>query len=143
VSAPPWNFLRGSRFCVCLGTPAIECIGAAWLGGGGFLLGRDGLPTEQGLEGHACAALSPASSIRPDFLHLWRVLLLLWLHSLFDTFTLPLSPPSFLVPPRTLVGEGHVEALRVYGPDGNTAIVTLKDSAPGGARQCKVGGWVG
>jgi hypothetical protein len=39
---------------------------------------------------------------------------------------------------RTLVGEGHVDALRVYGPDGNTAIATLKDSAPGGARQCKV-----
>jgi hypothetical protein len=36
------------------------------------------------------------------------------------------------------VGEGHVDALRVYGPDGNTALVTLKDSAPGGARQCKV-----
>jgi hypothetical protein len=41
---------------------------------------------------------------------------------------------------RTLIGEGHVDALRVYGPDGNTAIVTLKDSAPGGARQCKVMG---
>lgn len=36
------------------------------------------------------------------------------------------------------MGEGHVDALRVYGPDGNTAIVTLKASAPGGARQCKV-----
>ena len=37
------------------------------------------------------------------------------------------------------MSEGHVDALRVYGPDGNLAIVTLKDSAPGGARQCKVG----
>jgi hypothetical protein len=36
------------------------------------------------------------------------------------------------------VGEGHVDSLRVYGPDGNTAIVSLKASAPGGARQCKV-----
>lgn len=39
---------------------------------------------------------------------------------------------------RTLVGEGHVDAMRVYGPEGNAAIVTLKASAPGGARQCKV-----
>jgi hypothetical protein len=31
-----------------------------------------------------------------------------------------------------------VDSLRVYGADGNTAIVTLKASAPGGARQCKV-----
>jgi len=39
---------------------------------------------------------------------------------------------------RTLVGEGHVDALRVYGPDQRAALVTLKASAPGGARQCKV-----
>ncbi|WIA15942.1 hypothetical protein OEZ85_012685 [Tetradesmus obliquus] len=38
----------------------------------------------------------------------------------------------------TLVGEGHVDALRVYGPEQSAAIVTLKASAPGGARQCKV-----
>jgi hypothetical protein len=36
------------------------------------------------------------------------------------------------------VGEGHVDALRVYGPEQTAAIVTLKASAPGGARQCKV-----
>jgi hypothetical protein len=39
---------------------------------------------------------------------------------------------------RALVGEGHVDALRVYGPEQTSAIVTLKASAPGGARQCKV-----
>uniref|UniRef100_A0A383VS33 AAA+ ATPase domain-containing protein n=1 Tax=Tetradesmus obliquus TaxID=3088 RepID=A0A383VS33_TETOB len=38
----------------------------------------------------------------------------------------------------TLVGEGHVDALRLYGPEQSAAIVTLKASAPGGARQCKV-----
>lgn len=53
--------------------------------------------------------------------------------SVFDAAT-----AGFLHMCRTLVGEGHVDALRVYGADGNTAIVTLKDSAPGGARQCKV-----
>jgi hypothetical protein len=36
------------------------------------------------------------------------------------------------------VGEGHVDSLRTYGPEGNNAIVSLKASAPGGARQCKV-----
>jgi hypothetical protein len=48
--------------------------------------------------------------------------------------------PCFACPPRhrTLVGEGHVDALRLYGPEQNSAIVTLKASAPGGARQCKV-----
>eukprot|EP00878_Enallax_costatus_P001473 GHUV01001624.1.p1 GENE.GHUV01001624.1~~GHUV01001624.1.p1 ORF type:complete len:977 (+),score=283.07 GHUV01001624.1:432-2933(+) len=38
----------------------------------------------------------------------------------------------------TLVGEGHVDSLRLYGPEQLTAIVALKESAPGGARQCKV-----
>jgi hypothetical protein len=43
-----------------------------------------------------------------------------------------------LLPCRALVGEGRVDALRVYGPEQMSAIVTLKASAPGGARQCKV-----
>ncbi|GFH26835.1 AAA domain-containing protein, partial [Haematococcus lacustris] len=38
----------------------------------------------------------------------------------------------------TLAAEGHVQRVRVYGPDERAAMVQLRDSAPGGARTCKV-----
>jgi cell division protease FtsH len=37
-----------------------------------------------------------------------------------------------------LVAEGNVERVRLYGPDKLACIAWLKDSAPGGARACKV-----
>lgn len=37
-----------------------------------------------------------------------------------------------------LVEEGHVGRVRFYGPESNKVIVTMKASAPGGRRVCKV-----
>lgn len=38
----------------------------------------------------------------------------------------------------TLAAEGHVAKVRAYGPEKRAAMVTLKPSAPGGERVCKV-----
>ena len=39
---------------------------------------------------------------------------------------------------RQLISEGHVDTVRVYGPEERSALVSLKSSAPGGGRVCKV-----
>lgn len=50
------------------------------------------------------------------------------------------SPPCGPLPvSRTLVQEGHVAKVRVYGPEKRAAMVSLKASAPGGERVAKVG----
>eukprot|EP00877_Chromochloris_zofingiensis_P008651 jgi/Chrzof1/4039/Cz13g18040.t1 len=38
----------------------------------------------------------------------------------------------------TLIGEGHVDHVRYFGPERKSVMVTLKDSAPGGVRTVKV-----